>query len=59
MQMTWNYNAIADSLPGISPEPGFEPPINDPEPAPTPVVEPDYPDDPGPAEDPERQPVVD
>ena len=34
-----------------------QPPIEEPEPEPTPVEEPEYPQDPGPAEDPERQPV--
>jgi hypothetical protein len=40
-----------------SPEPGTAPPIQDPSPNLIPVEEPDHPEDPGPAEDPDRQPV--
>jgi len=39
------------------PEPGTDPPIDDPEPAPPPIQEPEYPLDPGPAEDPEKHPA--
>lgn len=34
-----------------------EAPIEEPEPEPEPMKDPEYPHDPGPAEDPERQPV--
>ncbi len=34
-----------------------EPPIEEPESQPKPIEEPEYPNDPGPAEDPERQPT--
>lgn len=34
-----------------------EAPIEEPEPEPEPMEDPEYPHDPGPAEDPERQPV--
>ena len=40
-----------------SPEPLNDPPVQEPEPPPEPVKEPDHNEDPGPAEDPERQPV--
>src|SRR5215471_5231188 len=40
-----------------SPEPGTEPPIEDPATPTAPVEEPEYPTDPGPAEDPGSQPV--
>jgi hypothetical protein len=36
-----------------------EPPIEEPEPDVEPVEEPDFPEDPGPAEDPEEQPIED
>jgi hypothetical protein len=47
-----------DLLVSSFPEPGLDPPIDEPEVIPNPIQEPDFPDDPGPSEDPERQPVV-
>ena len=42
------------------PDPGTAPPVQEPEPdRQSPVEEPDFPDDPGPAEDPGRQPIKD
>ena len=38
-------------------EPEREPPIEEPEPGPAPMEEPEHPRDPGPAEDPEKHPV--
>lgn len=39
------------------PEPDLNPPVEDPDPALPPVEEPEHPEDPGPAEDPGKQPV--
>ena len=42
------------------PDPGTAPPVQEPEPdRQSPGEEPDFPDDPGPAEDPGRQPIKD
>jgi len=40
-------------------DPRKEPPVKEPEPDPHPIKDPDFPLDPGPAEDPENQPVKD
>jgi len=40
-----------------SPEPETDPPVDDPEPVQPPIQEPEYPLDPGPAEDPEKHPA--